>query len=170
MTKFEEFSVYGLQGKRLQAFEEPSVNRKRIFRETSKLCRMAGRFSFKAELTAAAHEENQEASKMRTNTQEDSGIREIEKKIAQKEAYERQLRSRESEKKRKARTRRLIRIGAEVESVYGHPIEEEDLPKLRKFLTEQEARGRFLSKALANVPMDNSEGSGRDPLVRPLRN
>lgn len=107
---------------------------------------------------------------MRTNTQEDAEIREIEKKIAQKEAYERQLRSRESVKKRKARTRRLIRIGAEVESVYGNPIEEEDLPKLRKFLTEQEARGRFLSKALANVPMDSSEGSGQDSLASPLRN
>lgn len=51
-------------------------------------------------------------------------------------------------KQLKARTKRLIEIGAAVESVLGRPIEKDDLPNLIKFLKDQEDRGRWFSKAM----------------------
>lgn len=59
-----------------------------------------------------------------------------------------QLKARKSQEERKARTKRLIEIGASVESVLGRPIEKEDLPNLIKFLEDQENRGRWFSKAM----------------------
>lgn len=75
-------------------------------------------------------------------------IEEVAKKQEQMKAYEKQLKQKLAAENRKARTKRLIAIGAEVESVYGNPIEEEMLPNLRKFLLLQEERGKYLSKAL----------------------
>ena len=76
-------------------------------------------------------------------------IAEIEKKQEQMNALKRQLQKREAAENRKARTRRLIMIGAEVEKVLGRAIEEHDLPKLRWFLESQETRGHYFSKAMA---------------------
>lgn len=63
-------------------------------------------------------------------------------------AKEKSLKKKLALEERKARTRRLIGVGAEVESVYGKPITKEMLPLLRKFLLDQESRGNFLTKAL----------------------
>lgn len=52
----------------------------------------------------------------------------LSKKQEQMKAQEKALKKRLSEENRKARTRRLIKIGAEVESVYGKAIEEDMLP------------------------------------------
>lgn len=49
---------------------------------------------------------------------------------------------------RKKRTKRLIEVGAAVESVLKQPIEKEDLPKLINFLEQQEERGNYFSKAM----------------------
>ncbi len=76
-------------------------------------------------------------------------IAEIEKKQEQMNALKRQLQKREAAENRKARTRRLIMIGAEVEKILGNPIEEKDLPRLIKFLESQETRGHYFSKAMA---------------------
>jgi len=76
-------------------------------------------------------------------------IAEIEKKQEQMNARKKQLQRREAAENRKARTKRLIIIGAEVEKILGKPIEEKDLPKLVRFLESQEARGHFFSKAMA---------------------
>ena len=76
-------------------------------------------------------------------------IADVEKKEQQYAALKRQLKKRESEENRKARTKRLIMIGAEVEKTLGKPIEANDLPKLKRFLEKQEARGAFFSKAMA---------------------
>ena len=51
-------------------------------------------------------------------------------------------------KQLKARTKRLIEIGAAVESVLNRPIEHDELPKLIDFLKTQEQRGHFFSKAM----------------------
>ena len=59
-----------------------------------------------------------------------------------------ELETRDREVEEKRRTHRLITVGAEVESVLGHPIEKKDLPKLRKFLEDQEKRGKWFSKAM----------------------
>ena len=78
----------------------------------------------------------------------------LNKKQEQMKAQEKLLKQRIAEENRKARTKRLIQIGAEVESVY------EKLIRLRKFLQEQEFRGAFLTKALERKDDDN------DSLIR----
>ena len=67
----------------------------------------------------------------------------------QQSAQKKLLQKKEAEENRKARTKRLIMIGAEVEKILGRPIEEHDLPKLRRFLESQEIRGCYFSKAMA---------------------
>ena len=79
-------------------------------------------------------------------------IADLEKRQAQMNALKKQLQKKEAAENRKARTKRLIMIGAEVEKILGRPIEEHDLPKLRRFLESQEARGRFFSKAMTSEP------------------
>lgn len=64
------------------------------------------------------------------------------------ELLKEQLKARKSQEERKARTKRLIEIGAAVESVLGRPIEHDELPKLIDFLKTQEQRGHFFSKAM----------------------
>ena len=76
-------------------------------------------------------------------------IAEIEKKQEQMNARKKQLLKREAAENRKARTKRLIMIGAEVEKILGRPIEEKDLPKLIRFLGNQESRDHFFSRAMA---------------------
>ena len=78
-------------------------------------------------------------------------IADLEKRQAQIIAQKKQLQKREAAESRKARTRRLIMIDAEVEKILGKPIEEHDLPKLKRFLECQEARVNF-SKAMAAEP------------------
>lgn len=75
-------------------------------------------------------------------------IEQLNKKMEQLDMQKKQCEKKLSAEKRKARTRRLIRIGAEVESVLGRPIEEDELPKLRKFLHDQELRGGYFSRAM----------------------
>lgn len=78
-------------------------------------------------------------------------IEEKAQKISQLTAEKKQLEARQRQEERKARAHRLILIGAEVEKVLGHPIKEEDIPKLRKFLQSQEERGGYFSRAMAKV-------------------
>ena len=75
-------------------------------------------------------------------------LEEIEKKEKQLKERKRDIKAKLSAEERKARTKRLIEVGGAVESVTKRPIEKDDLPKLIKFLEDQEKRGRFLSKAL----------------------
>ena len=51
----------------------------------------------------------------------------LQEKIAQLQAKEKALAQKDKLQERKARTKRLIEIGAVVESVVGHPIEKEKL-------------------------------------------
>ena len=76
-------------------------------------------------------------------------IAEIEEKEQKMKALKKELIQKEAAENRKKRTKRLIMIGAEVEKVLGRPIEEEDLPKLMRFLGNQEARGYYFSRAMA---------------------
>ena len=78
----------------------------------------------------------------------DERIAKLQEKQKQQKAQEKALRARQSQEERKIRTKRLIDIGAAVESVLGHPIEKEDLPNLIDFLQQQEQRGNFFSKAM----------------------
>lgn len=78
-----------------------------------------------------------------------------EEKIAELQAKRQQLLEQEKKIKaqlaadqRKARTKRLIEVGATVEKVLGRPIEKDDLPKLAAFLEGQEIRGNYFSRAM----------------------
>lgn len=79
-------------------------------------------------------------------------IADLEKRQAQIISQKKQLQKRVAAENRKARTKRLIMIGAEVEKILGKPIEEYDLPKLKRFLESQESRGHYFSKAMAAEP------------------
>lgn len=72
----------------------------------------------------------------------------IEQRIKQLQAELQKKNAIEKERARKARTKRLIEVGAIVENVLGSTIEKDRLPLLKKFLEEQEQRGQFFSKAL----------------------
>lgn len=58
----------------------------------------------------------------------------LHERIAALQAREKALAAKEKEKARKARTKRLIEIGAVVESVAGHPIEKEQLERFKQWL------------------------------------
>ena len=68
--------------------------------------------------------------------------------IAKLQAKEKLLAGKDRVQERKARTKRLIEIGATVEKVYGQPIEKNLLPYLEKFLAGQNERGNYFSNAL----------------------
>lgn len=110
---------------------------------------------------------------MANRTLEDR-LESIRKKQAQLKAQEKELEGRLTEKDRKARTKRLIEVGAVVESLVGYPVDkdqlptlrlpfqlkneleqllgrpfqENDLPKLIAFLKSQESRGGWFSKSM----------------------
>ena len=56
----------------------------------------------------------------------DERISELQEKQKQLKEQEKKLRAQQSQAERKARTKRLIEIGATVESVLGKPIDKED--------------------------------------------
>jgi hypothetical protein len=78
----------------------------------------------------------------------DERISELQEKQKQLKEQERKLKAQQSQAERKKRTKRLIEIGATVESVLGKSINENDLPKLKEFLEQQEQRGNWFSKAM----------------------
>lgn len=83
-------------------------------------------------------------------------LEKLEQKQAQIKAKIKQVKAREREKERKARTRRLIQIGATVESALGYALEtEEDLKNFHAFLQEQEQRGLFVSKRLNKIKRED---------------
>ena len=88
-------------------------------------------------------------------------IVDLEKRQAQIISQKKQLQKRVAAENRKARTKRLIMIGAEVEKILGKPIEEHDLPKLKRFLESQEARGHYFSKAMAAEPTAGTRTSAQ---------
>lgn len=75
-------------------------------------------------------------------------IAELDEKIKQIKAQKRNILNRQRTEERKKRTKRLIEVGATVESVLGRAITREDLPKLKDFLIQQEKRGNFFTKAM----------------------
>ena len=58
----------------------------------------------------------------------------MQEKIAQLQAKEKALAQKDKLQERKVRTKRLIEIGAVVESVVGHPIEKEKLENFKLWL------------------------------------
>lgn len=87
-----------------------------------------------------AEEKMQALAQRMEKLQEERAELENQRKVLQKEI---------DEKERKARTKRLIEIGAGVESALGYSL---DSPEARKafcdFIKSQEARGKWVTKAI----------------------
>ena len=85
----------------------------------------------------------------RVTLTDEEKLLELNKKLEQLENQKKAIQARVSEKERKARTKRLIETGAEVEAALGFSL---DTPEARKalgdFLRNQEARGKWVSKAI----------------------
>lgn len=64
-------------------------------------------------------------------------LKKIEEKLAVLQARKRELEAKEKDRARKARTKRLIEIGATVESVLGREITKEELPAFMEWLKEK---------------------------------
>ena len=82
----------------------------------------------------------------------DERIEELEKRQEQLKAQERQLKKRQSAEERKRRTKRMIEMGAIIESVLGRPATDDDKERLQDFLRKQEANGKFFTKAMNPQP------------------
>ena len=82
------------------------------------------------------------------------------KKQEQLRIREKELRRRCSEEERRKRTRRLIELGAIVESVLGRPTVDEDKERLQEFLISQNRRGDFFSSAMNKPPKGSASPDG----------
>lgn len=67
-------------------------------------------------------------------------LKKIEEKMAVLQARKRELEAKEKDRARKARTKRLIEIGATVESVLGREIKKEELPAFMEWLKANKER------------------------------
>ena len=73
----------------------------------------------------------------------------LQKTIDQCKAQQRAILAREKADERKARTKRLIEIGAEVEAALGYALDDEGMRKaLGDFLRRQNANGGWANKAI----------------------
>lgn len=77
----------------------------------------------------------------------------LREKQAQLKAQEKKIIAQENAKARKARTKRLIEIGAAAESILGRPFQDNDLKKFLNFLKQQETNGNYYSKAMNNTDL-----------------
>lgn len=64
----------------------------------------------------------------------DEKINELKQKQEQLKAQEKKLMAQKRDAERKARTHRLIQIGAEIESILGRPISQKELSIFSEFL------------------------------------
>ena len=87
-------------------------------------------------------------AKRRTTVEQ---IAAINNKMGQMEAKKKQLTARKKEEDRKARNHRLILLGGNIEQILGRKLIDEDVPKIRKFLLDQERRGKYFSRALQDT-------------------
>jgi hypothetical protein len=77
-----------------------------------------------------------------------STVEEMSEKLRQYQAKRRQLEIAKKKEDERKRVHRLIPIGAVFEKVLGRPIENEELPKLERFLRMQERNGNYFSNAM----------------------
>lgn len=131
----------------IQAHEDNDNLRKEVDDLKNKIINLQDELKVKTEQMTSLLLENKEKTFLLEQKKDHEEQLDREKK-EQLNQQVKQLKARKSQEERKARTKRLIDIGASVESVLGRPIEKEDLPNLIKFLEDQENRGRWFSKAM----------------------
>lgn len=82
----------------------------------------------------------------KTNEQK---LEELEKKMEQLKTQRKAIIAREKAAERKARTKRLIEIGAEIEAALGYSLDTKEMRlALGEFLRSQEQRGKFVTHAV----------------------
>lgn len=92
-------------------------------------------------------------------------LQELEKKMEQLKAQKRAIQARQNKAERTARTHRLIEIGAEIEAALGYSLDTVEARKaVGKFLREQEARGKWVTKAIEKeVKIEGTEETKKEP-------
>ena len=80
--------------------------------------------------------------------EKDSEIQKYLDKARQLQEQKKLLEKQKKEADRKARTKRLIEIGASVESVLGRDFRDGDNIRLMNFLKAQERNGKYFTKAM----------------------
>lgn len=88
-------------------------------------------------------------------------LAELQKKQEQLKQKEKEMKRRISADARKADTHRKIEVGASVESVCHLPIEKQDLPKLIRFLKQQEDRGHYFATAMGYKWQETTDENGQ---------
>ena len=73
----------------------------------------------------------------------------LQAKIAQLQAREKALAQKDKVRERKARTKRLIEIGAVVESLVGHPIDKDKLENFKLWLSKALEKKAIEKEALS---------------------
>ena len=98
--------------------------------------------------------------------EKDSEIQKYLDKAKQLQEQKKLLEKQRKEADRKARTKRLIEIGASVESVLGRDFRDGDNIRLMNFLKAQERNGKYFTKAMdKELPKsDESEAATQDIL------
>ena len=76
--------------------------------------------------------------------EKEAQLEKVLKKADQYKAQIKQLEARKSEEERKKRTHKLIVCGAEIASIFGKPLEEDEVKQLSVFLKNQVETGAFL--------------------------
>ena len=95
--------------------------------------------------------------------EKDSEIQKYLDKAKQLQEQKKLLEKQKKEADRKARTKRLIEIGASVESVLGRDFRDGDNIRLMNFLKAQERNGKYFTKAMDKVPDKGALIYGRSP-------
>ncbi len=83
-----------------------------------------------------------------SNRTAEERINALEEKQKQIQAQIRKIKSQETEKARKLRTRRLINLGGIIYSVLGREYADGDEERLKMFLEMQDKRGNYFSSAM----------------------
>ena len=85
-------------------------------------------------------------------------LQDLEKRLEQLNNQKKKLLAQQKDKERKARTHRLVEIGAEIESALGYTLDTKEARKaLGDFLRSQEERGKWVTKAIEEATKNNSE-------------
>ncbi len=85
--------------------------------------------------------------------EKETQLKKLLEKADQYKAQLKQLQIRKAEENRKIRTHKLIVCGAEIASVFGRPLEEDEVKSLAEFLREQKDDGilAFLNKDITQL-------------------
>lgn len=95
--------------------------------------------------------------------EKDSEIQKYLDKARQLQEQKKLLEKQKKEADRKARTKRLIEIGASVESVLGRDFRDGDNIRLMNFLKAQERNGKYFTKAMdKELPKSNESEATTD--------